>query len=215
MSAPESSPLITELHETWMQGLSHVRNKRTQRSFRGTFNSLVPQRPVVHGVWPQPVSRVQERQRSALGQSAPDEFPFLGPRSYRPKPPQWINDPARPHGIFQSTVSLHRVPEPSRRSNSSPILATTSPGAPGVTTNEMPGPADVPPAPDLFGADALMESINSGAIAPIRGAWLVAQHKKAPRQFVLSRRQDLPQEAFFSARHLRRLIVRSSLESLA
>ena len=51
-----------------------------------------------------------------------------------------------------------------------------------------------------FDAEALLASIESGAIAPLRGRWLVELHKQGGR---LRRRQDLPSEAFWTAAELR------------
>ena len=51
-----------------------------------------------------------------------------------------------------------------------------------------------------FDAKALLASVESGAIAPLRGRWLVELHKQGGR---LRRRQDLPSEAFWTAAELR------------
>jgi hypothetical protein len=61
--------------------------------------------------------------------------------------------------------------------------------------------SDLPPH---FGPDALLASVESGAIAPLRGSWVVALHERDGR---LKRRQDLPAEAFFSAAELRELVM--------
>ena len=61
------------------------------------------------------------------------------------------------------------------------------------------GAAEHPPH---LGPEALLDSVASGAIAPLRGSWLVALQASGGR---LARRQDLPSEAFFSAGELRRL----------
>ena len=53
---------------------------------------------------------------------------------------------------------------------------------------------------DYFGLETLLASVDSGAIAPLRGSWLVTHHKAGGR---LKRRQDLPIEAFWTARELR------------
>lgn len=55
----------------------------------------------------------------------------------------------------------------------------------------------------FFEATALLESVESGAIAPLRGRWLVAMHARGER---LKRRQELPSEALFSAAELRHLL---------
>ena len=57
--------------------------------------------------------------------------------------------------------------------------------------------------PPHFGPNALLASVESGAIAPLRGTWTVALHERGGR---LQRRQDLPPEAFFSAKELRELV---------
>ena len=53
-----------------------------------------------------------------------------------------------------------------------------------------------------FDVDALLDSVESGAIAPLKGRWLVQLHKDGGR---LRRRQDLPPEALWSAAELRAL----------
>ena len=56
--------------------------------------------------------------------------------------------------------------------------------------------------PPHFGPEALLKSVESGAIAPLRGRWVVDLDANDGR---LERRQDLPPEAFFPADELRRL----------
>ena len=56
--------------------------------------------------------------------------------------------------------------------------------------------------PPHFGPEALLASVESGAIAPLRGSWLVDLEARGGR---VQRRQDLPPEAFFPADELRRL----------
>jgi hypothetical protein len=53
-----------------------------------------------------------------------------------------------------------------------------------------------------FDVETLLASVESGAIAAVKGTWLVGLHKRGGR---LSRRQVLPPEAFWSARELRRV----------
>lgn len=72
-------------------------------------------------------------------------------------------------------------------------------------------PAALPSAPvpaakpsNRFGPKALLESVASGAIAPLRGSWLVKLEARGGR---IKRRQDLPAEAFFGADELRKLVV--------
>ena len=56
--------------------------------------------------------------------------------------------------------------------------------------------------PPHFGPAALMDSIESEAIAPLSGRWVASQ----PPSWRLLRRQDLPPEAFFPVEKLRRLV---------
>ena len=53
-----------------------------------------------------------------------------------------------------------------------------------------------------FDVETLLASVESGAIAAVKGTWLVGLHKRGGR---FSRRQDLPPEAFWSAGELRRV----------
>ena len=62
-------------------------------------------------------------------------------------------------------------------------------------------PKQKPSSCDYFDVDALLDSVESGAIAPLRGSWVVKLHEKGGR---LKRRQDLPPEAFWSAADLRK-----------
>jgi hypothetical protein len=59
------------------------------------------------------------------------------------------------------------------------------------------------PSP-YFDVETLLASVESGAIAAVKGSWLVGLHKRGGR---LSRRQDLPPEAFWSAGELRRVAL--------
>ena len=58
------------------------------------------------------------------------------------------------------------------------------------------------PRPPHFGPEALLASVESGAIAPLRGRWLVRLEADGGR---VQRRQDLPPEAFLPADELRQL----------
>ena len=58
---------------------------------------------------------------------------------------------------------------------------------------------------NYFLVDALIASVECGAIAPLRGRWLLALRKRGGR---LQRRQDLPAEAFWTAAELRREVAR-------
>ena len=70
----------------------------------------------------------------------------------------------------------------------------------GAGTRDTETPA---PRPPHFGPEALLASVESGAIAPLRGRWLVRLEADGGR---VQRRQDLPPEAFFPADELRRLV---------
>ena len=55
-----------------------------------------------------------------------------------------------------------------------------------------------------FGPEALLESVESKAIAPLRGSWVVQQQQCGGK---LTKRQDLPSEAFYPAEDLRRCVA--------
>ena len=57
------------------------------------------------------------------------------------------------------------------------------------------------PRPPHIGKETLLDTVASGAIRPLSGRWLVAHEAKGGR---IERRQDLPDEAFWSAAELRR-----------
>ena len=57
--------------------------------------------------------------------------------------------------------------------------------------------------PPHFGSEALLDSVASGAILPLRGTYVVQLEASGG---ILSRRQDLPPEAFWSASELRVLV---------
>ena len=59
-------------------------------------------------------------------------------------------------------------------------------------------------ASPFFTAEGLVASVASGAIALLRGRWIVKLCKRGGR---LERRQDLPPEAFLHVDELRRLIA--------
>mmetsp|Transcript_14133 Transcript_14133/g.41960 ORF Transcript_14133/g.41960 Transcript_14133/m.41960 type:complete len:324 (-) Transcript_14133:1048-2019(-) len=58
-------------------------------------------------------------------------------------------------------------------------------------------------AAPYFDYDALVESVKSGAVAPLRGSYLIKLRARGGR---LKRRQDLPPEAFWTAAALREVI---------
>ena len=74
------------------------------------------------------------------------------------------------------------------------MSATAEPAQAGESASQ--------PKPPHFGPEALLASVESGAIAPLRGSWLVDWEARGGR---VRRRQDLPPEAFFPADELRRL----------
>ena len=57
----------------------------------------------------------------------------------------------------------------------------------------------------FYGFGALFDSVECGAIAPLRGRYLIALHRRGGR---IRRRQDLPAEAFWTADELRRVCAR-------
>ena len=61
---------------------------------------------------------------------------------------------------------------------------------------------DATQASHYFGFEALIESVASGAIAPLRGRYLLELRARGGR---IVRRQDLPAEAFWTAAELREL----------
>jgi hypothetical protein len=67
--------------------------------------------------------------------------------------------------------------------------------------NDPPVPSRTRRSDDYFKVDALLESVASGAIAPLRGRWVVELQARGGR---LARRQDLPPEAFWTASDLGR-----------
>ena len=54
-----------------------------------------------------------------------------------------------------------------------------------------------------FSPDALLASIESDAVWPLKGSWIVKLHKNGGK---LARRQDLPKEAFWTHKELRDLV---------
>ena len=81
-------------------------------------------------------------------------------------------------------------------------LAARAETRPLLTGPEATGLAARDTRPPHFGPEALLKSVESGAIAPLRGRWVVHLDANDGR---LKRRQDLPPEAFFPADELRRL----------
>ena len=58
-------------------------------------------------------------------------------------------------------------------------------------------------APPHFGVDALLDSVASGAIAALKGSWVAELQARGGK---LPRRQDLPPQAFWTAKELRKLV---------
>ena len=127
--------------------------------------------------------------------------------------------PARDNPASLTTAAPHARPSPHRRRSHPPCFAMgcaaskpVEPTQPGPGPNQRPkaeagaGARDAgtpAPRPPHFGPEALLASVESGAIAPLRGRWLVDWEARNGR---VQRRQDLPPEAFFSAKKLRRLV---------
>ena len=64
------------------------------------------------------------------------------------------------------------------------------------------GSTPIVPVRRYFEAESLIASVDSGAMALLRGQWLVALHRRGG---IIARRQDLPAEAFWSAVELKEL----------
>jgi hypothetical protein len=77
-------------------------------------------------------------------------------------------------------------------------------GPPSAQSQTIVASAAAAASKDYFDVETLLASVESGAIAAVKGTWLVRLHKRGGR---LSRRQDLPPEAFWSARELRRVVL--------
>ena len=70
-----------------------------------------------------------------------------------------------------------------------------------------PPPPPLLAAREYFDVDTLLESVASGAIRPLRGRWIVEQHR-AGKLAKLDRRQDLPDDVFWSTDELRWLALK-------
>ena len=89
-----------------------------------------------------------------------------------------------------------------------PPPLTVPPAPPGAGTASPKPPAGALAAPKGSDApysdfEALIASVESGAVAPLRGSWLIGLHERGGR---LRRRQDLPPEAFWTASELRAIL---------
>ena len=138
--------------------------------------------------------------------------PFIQDLDSQPEP---LHAPDPASASLASTSAV--APDPTA---STMLVATAVAAAPAVELSAVtlvqaapaPATAAAPVAagplaaalPPHFGPEALLESVESGAIAPLRGSWLVALHGRGG---TLQRRQDLPPEAFFSAAELRKLVA--------
>jgi hypothetical protein len=66
--------------------------------------------------------------------------------------------------------------------------------------------AAVAPDDPYANYSALIDSVESGAVAPLRGSWLLSLYERKGR---IERRQDLPPEAFWTAAELRTIVERA------
>ena len=105
-------------------------------------------------------------------------------------------------GKAAATVVAQRI------SGKSPAPAPSP--SPSPSPSAAPAPAPAPsPSPSrsnrrFFDADSLLDSVEGGAIALLSGRYLITLHQRGGQ---LQRRQDLPPEAFFSIKKLRRLVA--------
>ena len=191
------------------------RFQRTQRTFISQFESQTPQR--LHILrWPDDGRPGRERSPGPFAQN----LPALS----------WTRDGKRPTSSFASKIVLaSRLP----LSTTSPDLFRTSASMPSLlptqeaegTSQPSEASAGGPPsgsaapvlsakalsfqarlasdAQRLVVADVLFESIECGAVAPLRGSWVVGLEKRGG---ILPKRAELPPEAQFSIEHLRRLV---------
>ena len=99
---------------------------------------------------------------------------------------------------------LRRVLRGARPPTSRNVLAG-GPGGPPTAQSQAIVASGAAAAPNpYFDVETLLTSVESGAIAAVKGTWLVGLHKRGGR---LSRRQDLPPEAFWSAGELKRVAL--------
>ena len=153
---------------------------RTQRTFRSVFNSDVVQRPQICRV--------------------------PGPEACGPIDLPWIKEPNRKTSAFASTTAAHTVrPSVAHQAEAAPEAMTTTAAA-AATNESRAAIGRVQHACEqphrLFTVEALLESVSSGAVAPLRGSYLIGLHRAGGR---LQRRQELPESAFFPTDELRRL----------
>jgi Ran GTPase-activating protein (RanGAP) involved in mRNA processing and transport len=127
----------------------------------------------------------------------------------------------RTQRMLRTQVVVHRETEESEEraieaSDEHALIAAFRRATEYFLSKGVPEVAPAPPAPPAppvakplsaqlphFGPAALLWSVTSGAIAPLRGSYVIDLHARGGR---LERRQDLPAEAFFSIKELRRLV---------
>ena len=124
---------------------------------------------------------------------------------------------AQAHGLSLPPLARAPIPKPSTnelnklsRVLSAAINRVKDGGAPNwplaAVADEILNCAAEPAvlAQRYFSANDLLASVESSAIAPLSGRWVVALRNAGGR---IERRQDLPPEAFISAAKLRRLVL--------
>ena len=99
---------------------------------------------------------------------------------------------------------LRRVLRGARTPTSRDLLTGGLGGPPTAQSQTSVASAAAAAPNPYFDVETLLASVESGAIAAVKGTWLVGLHKRGGR---LSRRQDLPPEAFWSAGELRRVAL--------
>jgi len=97
---------------------------------------------------------------------------------------------------------LRRVLRGARTPTSRDLLTGGLGGPPTAQSQTSVASAAAASPNPYFDVETLLASVESGAIAAVKGTWLIGLHKRGGR---LSRRQDLPRKAFWSAGELRRV----------
>eukprot|EP00900_Chrysochromulina_parva_P025835 jgi/Chrpa1/7886/Chrysochromulina_OHIO_Genome00017716-RA len=97
---------------------------------------------------------------------------------------------------------LRRVLRGARAQTSRDLLTGGLGGPPTAQSQTSVASAAAASPNPYFDVETLLASVESGAIAAVKGTWLIGLHKRGGR---LSRRQDLPRKAFWSAGELRRV----------
>jgi Ran GTPase-activating protein (RanGAP) involved in mRNA processing and transport len=121
---------------------------------------------------------------------------------WRTPPPPDSTDTSTEAATIRAVLRrvLRRVLRGARTPTSRDLL-TGGLGGPPTAQSQTSVASAAAPNP-YFDVETLLASVESGAIAAVKGTWLVGLHKRGGR---LSRRQDLPPEAFWSACELRRV----------